>query len=249
MFDSYADIFAHRSRSYHGAMTRVPHARDAEFEAVIAPLERMPDGLLCDMPSGGCYLARYLPARIGYVAVEPVDEFLHSDGAKCGRVINAPITSVPLPDRSIDYVVSLAGLHHEASLPAVFNEMRRLVRPSGRVIIADVAIDTAPARFLNGFVAANNPLGHDGRFLDNATAGEIELAGFTVIDDVLLDVPWTFENFEQAAGFCRDLFGMAGVGQTAVREALEAELGFRSRGERQVELQWSLRRIICEPAR
>ena len=55
MFDSYAEIFAERGAAYHQAMAQSPRARDSEFLMVLEPLAAMPDGLICDMPSGGDY--------------------------------------------------------------------------------------------------------------------------------------------------------------------------------------------------
>lgn len=242
MFDSYADIFSQRSRSYHDAMMRVPRAREAEFRAVLDPVEDS-SGIVCDMPSGGGYLANYLAAGMRYVGVEPVKEFVDSHPLELGRALNVPITDVPLPDGSVDYVISLAGLHHEESLSDVFREMRRLVRESGRVIIADIAVNTPPAGFLNGFVARNNPLGHDGRFLDSSTTGLLEAAGLVVIDDALLHLPWEFDSPEQAGEFCRDLFGIVGLSPSVIIEALKSEIGFDGPG---VCLRWSLRRLICK---
>ena len=165
MYDTYAQIFAKRAGEYHHAMKSLPLARDAEFHAVLEPIRDASSGIVCDMPSGGGYLAGYLWTGLDYLAVDPATDFF-VEWPKALRRVVAEITDVPLGDGSIDHVVSLAGLHHEPSLPRVFDEMRRLLRPRGRAVLADVAIDTPPARFLNGFVAENCPLGHDGRFLD-----------------------------------------------------------------------------------
>src|SRR5262245_12321220 len=125
MFDSYAEIFAERGAAYHRAMAECPHARDAELKAVLEPLRGLPGGTLCDMPSGGGYLATLLPAGMRYVGVDPATDFVSAcpDGTLC---IKAPISAVPLGDGTADYIVSLAALHHEPDLPAVFREMRRL---------------------------------------------------------------------------------------------------------------------------
>lgn len=244
MFDTYAEIFEKRAGEYHHGMKSSPRARDHEFRAVLNPIRHSPPGILCDMPSGGGYLVDYLWAGMDYVAVDPATDFI-VELPKPLRRIEAEITNVPLPDGSVDYVVSLAGLHHETSLPRVFGEMRRLLRPGGRAVLADVAVDTAPARFLNGFVAEHCPLGHDGRFLDEQTAPSLEAAGFDILDDGLIDVPWVFDSLEEAGEFGRHLFGMTSLDPAQAAAAMEREIGFDIIDGRP-QLRWVLRRIVAE---
>ena len=242
MFDTYSEIFEQRGAAYHGAMAACPHARDAEFRAVLEPLAGR-EGLLCDMPSGGGYLAAHLAPGLRYIGVDPSEDFVRAcpAGIDCVR---ADITQVPLADGVVDCIVSLAALHHEPDLPAVFREMRRLLKPGGRAVICDVAAGTPPATFLNGFVDANNPMGHDGRFLDGATAGLIEAQGFAVVDDRLAEVPWAFASLAEAGEFCRHLFWMPILDAEAVAEAMDREIGFDMvDGPR---LRWVLRRIVCD---
>ena len=245
MFGSYAEIFAERGAAYHAAMAQCPHARDAEFRAVLEPLAGR-SGLLCDMPSGGGYLAVHLPAGMRYVGVDPSDDFIDACPAGVER-LKAAITSVPLPDGSVDCLVSLAALHHEPDLPAVFGEMRRLLKPGGRAVIADVAAGTPPAAFLNGFVDANNPMGHDGRFLDETTAGLIESAGFGIADDRVVDMPWQFGSPTEAGAFCRQLFWMPKLSADQVAAAMDREIEFDLIDGRP-HLRWALRRIVCDAA-
>ena len=246
MFDTYAEIFEQRAKEYHAAMRNSPRARDAEFLAAVEPFREVPAGLLCDMPSGGGYLADYLWPGMEYLAVDPATDFFIEWPRTLPRVLSE-ITAVPRADQSVDYVVSLAGLHHEPSLPRVFEEMRRLVRPGGRVVIADVAVDTPPARFLNGFVDENCPLGHEGKFLDEHSAPALEAAGFTILEDQLVEVPWAFDDLNEAGEFCRFLFGMVALPAEAVSDALERDIGFDTAngGPR---LKWALRRLVAEAA-
>jgi SAM-dependent methyltransferase len=244
VFDTYAEIFEKRAAEYHYAMRQSPRARDAEFVAVLDPIRHAASGLICDMPSGGGYLADYLWPGVDYLAVDPATDFFVEWPRPLQR-LHAEITSVPLANETVDYVVSLAGLHHEPSLPRVFEEMRRLLRPGGRVVLADVAADTPPARFLNGFVAENCPLGHDGRFLDEHCASMLEAAGFTVADDRLMDVPWTFDGMDEAGEFCRHLFGMTALGAEEAAGVMEREIGFDVDDGRP-RLRWTLRRIVAD---
>src|SRR3982750_1522486 len=245
MFNPYSEIFQQRAGAYHGAMAACPHARDAEFMAMIEPLGDVA-GLLCDVPSGGGYLAAHLPAGTRYIGVDPSDEFIDACPPGLER-LKADITDVPLGDGSVDAIVSLAGLHHEPDLGAVFREMRRLLRRSGRAIIAAAAVNTPPARFLNGFVDANNPMGHDGHFLDERTAGLIEAEGFRIVEDRQVDMPWVFDSLAEAGNFCRQLFWMPDLDASAVADAMGREIGFEVIDGRPY-LRWALRRIVCDAA-
>ena len=244
MFDTYADVFKQRAGEYHGAMARWPDARAAEFHAMIDPLAGVRDGLVCDMPAGGGYLARYLRPGLDYVGVEPADGFFDAGNKGLDRV-KSDLRAVALPDASVDHVVSLAGLHHEHDLAAVFGEMRRIVRPGGRVVIADAEAGSAPARFLNGFVAMHNPEGHDGRFFDDTTPGLIEAAGLKLVEDAMTDMPWAFGSRVEAGAFCKKLFWLPLLSEEAVADAMTDEIGFDERDGR-VHLRWALRRFICE---
>jgi SAM-dependent methyltransferase len=242
MFDTYAEIFEKRASEYHFAMKRWPMARAAEFKSVLEPLDEVADGLVCDMPSGGGYLADHLRRGLEYVAVDPASGFF-VEWEKPRQRITAEITNVQLADASVDHIVSLAGLHHEPSLPAVCSEMRRLLRPGGRLVIADAAVGTSPARFLNGFVAANNPMGHDGRFLDDRTAGLLQQAGFALLSEAQVPVPWVFDSLEEAGEFGRHLFGLTSLSPSAVAEALSQHIGFDTVDGRP-RLRWTLYRIV-----
>ena len=246
MFDTYAEIFEKRASEYHFAMQRWPLARAAEFRSVVEPLADLAGGLVCDMPSGGGYLADYLPERLNYVAVDPASGFF-VEWAKPRQRLTAEITSVPLANGTIDHIVSLAVLHHEPSLPAVFAEMRRLMKRGGRIVIEDAAAGTAPANWLNGFFAANNPMGHDGRFLDDKTAGLLEGAGFAILSEGPVAIPWVFDDFDAAGDFGRHLFGVTSLEPLAVAEAMGKEIGFDLVGGRP-HLRWELHRIVAEAA-
>jgi SAM-dependent methyltransferase len=246
MFDTYAEIFAERGASYHRAMAEFPRARDSEFRAVLEPLGVLGDGVLCDLPSGGGYLAEHVPSCVRYVGVDPSHDFIEACPPGLER-IEAPITEVPLPTGAADYIVCLAALHHEPDLASVFSEMRRLLKGGGRAILADVAVDTAPAAFLNGFLDRNNPMGHDGRFLDERLTRILEDAGFRIVDDRLMPTPWQFDSRRDAGAFCRNLFWMPDLSADEVADAIEQEIGLES-ADGTTRVQWVLRRVVGEAA-
>jgi SAM-dependent methyltransferase len=248
MFDTYQEIFAARATSYQAAMDAVPHARDAEFRCVVDPLPLRPGQRVCDMPAGGGYLRRHLPADVAYLAIEPSPDFVASCPSGPGHaVVQSAIEAVPLDDACVDHAVSLAGLHHSPDLAAALGEMRRLVRPGGRVVIADVAVDTPPAGFLNGYVDRNNPLGHRGTFLDDDTATVAARAGLELLDDRVIPLAWRFNDAQQAGWYCSALFGIREVSELDVARAMADQLG-GGLDPAGFTVAWSLRRLICRGA-
>jgi SAM-dependent methyltransferase len=248
MFDTYEGIFSKRAHSYEEAMARWPDARKAEFEMALAPLPLAAGSVVCDMPAGGGYLRRHLPAGVSYVAVEPSEPFFAN--CPCDEAamrLQCALDEVSLADASVDHVVSVAGLHHVPELDAVFREMRRLVRPDGWVVVADVNAGSASDDFLNGFVDARNPLGHKGVFFDDATPGRLAKAGLRVVDDRIVATPWSFASPAEMGAYCRALFGIADATVAEVVEQIDLRLG-RCPGPGAVNFGWPLRRLVCRPA-
>lgn len=244
MFDSYEEIFARRADRYEAAMAAFPRARDAEFAAVVDPIPTDARTIF-DMPAGAGYLRAYLPAESHYVAVEPAAYFFERCpvDARAGR-IQSPVEQVPIGDAAADVVVSLAGLHHAPDLGAIFREFRRLLRPGGTLIVADVSDGSKPDHFLNVYVHANNPMGHEGRFLGGQTVPLLEAAGFAILSDEEVRVPWRFANAGEAGAYCASLFGIEGPTAAEVASALRDIVGLSDEAGG-VCVEWSLRRLIC----
>lgn len=247
MFDTYESIFNERADSYDGAMADWPYARRAEFEMALAPLPLAAGAVVCDMPAGGGYLHRYLAEGVDYIAVEPSAHFFGQCPEEAGaRRLHCPLTAVPLDDASVDHVVSLAGLHHVLDLDPVFVEMRRLVRPDGWVVIADVDAGSAADDFLNGFVHAHNPMGHVGVFFDQSLPDRLARAGLHIVEDRVVNVPWSFTNADELGAYCRSLFGVRLATARQVAQQIHASFGVRT-APAAVNFDWPLRRLVCRP--
>ena len=244
MFDSYEEIFARRADRYEAAMAAFPRARDAEFEAVVASVP--PDArAIFDMPAGAGYLRAYLPAGRRYVAIEPAAYFFERcPSDESAERIQSPVEHVPCADGIADAVVSLAGLHHAPDLAAVFREFQRVLRPDGTLIVADVSEGSRPGQFLNGYVHANSPMGHVGHFLGADTVPLLDAAGFTVLSDEELPVPWRFAGADEAGAYGASLFGIEGPGVGDVADALRDLVGM-SRDAGGIRVDWTLRRLVC----
>jgi demethylmenaquinone methyltransferase/2-methoxy-6-polyprenyl-1,4-benzoquinol methylase len=111
----------------------------------VTALDLGPGSVVVDLACGTGDLCRDL-ARSGHT---PLGVDLSIGMLRHART-DAPLvqgdgTALPLPDRSVDGVVSGFALRNFVALPPVFAELARVVRPGGRVALLDVATPANPA--------------------------------------------------------------------------------------------------------
>ena len=246
--DTYEEIFNARGHLYNEATTSSPAAREAERAALITRMDLAPGQNICDLPAGGGYLAdgiyRVFGEEIKIICVEPAERF----GAAIHpafQIIHQPLDSLPLPDASFDRIGSLAGLHHVADRTACYREWHRVLKPGGKIVIADVQEGTGPAGFLNEFVHEHSPGGHVGKFFKPGDfTTDLEKAGFTEVSEELVDVSWRFESTEEMIHFCKILFAVELADHGQVQAAIHRHLGFRE-DHGATLMNWSLRYAVA----
>lgn len=239
--DSYQDIFDLRGERYHAAMRRCPLARLEELTLLPQAVGIRAGETLIDAPAGGGYLAGVLDPAVDYIAVEPTHSFFERcpQGDRRRR-LRGELKSIPLPDCCADAAVSLAGLHHETDVLAVFSELFRLLRPGGRFAMADVASGSPPDTFLNDFVDRYNSNGHRGVFFDEAVADALGRTGLAAVRIERRDIGWQFNNEAELLAFVRDLFGIDRADDATLREAVCDILGVRKSPSSGVVMNWHL---------
>lgn len=246
MFDPYREIFQERGDLYNRATRLAPEARAEERDALIDRLS-LDEGLsVCDVPAGGGYLADGIAARYGdrieLVCIEPSPVFAADLASDYRRVVGS-MERLPLADGCVDRLGSLAGMHHLPDRPAFLAEAVRVLRPGGRLVLADVAVDTDPARFLNGPVDQLCSTGHDGDFLRPGEVGDgLRALSLIDVEESYIPLRWRFADRETMVAFCRDLFGLTQGTLADVDEAIASHLEVDV--EDGVSMAWGLR-YIC----
>lgn len=237
----YQSIFNQRGNAYHQAMPLFPEARDQEFLEILRMAEPRAGQVICDAPSGGGYLQRYLSCQDHeIIALETSDTFhKHCRNNSQCRAVLSQLDKIKLPDSSVNCFISLAGLHHLPDRVAFFRESWRILHSGGICCVADVLEGTPPARFLNVFVDRWNSMGHKGDFFPPTGHTELESAGFRILDCQYGEYHWVFPGIEEMCRYTSLLFGLDRASLTDVLNGIDEYLGYEMI-EGQCRMNWGL---------
>lgn len=233
--DEYAEIFAHRGGDYHRAMRHYPRARDAEFAELFRHRPVRAGESVLDVPAGGGYLARTLPANVTVTSLEFSDGFL--PGMKVVETYGN--WDVSLHDRT----VCLAGLHHIDDQERFVSQLIAHTRRGGTVHIADVDCSQPIGRYLDGFVGRHNSTGHEGKYLTEKSFQA--LTGARVLSSEIRRCPWRFDSEASLLDFCGGLFGLTDYSVDELRSELNRAAGITRDGDDHI-VGWALRYIDIE---
>ena len=131
----------------------------------------------------------YLPVGIRWVGIEP-NKYMHSYlrelGLKLGLSIDIRVGTaehLPVPDNSMDAVISTQVLCSVADPPTVLREIQRVLKPGGRFLFVEhvAAASGTGLRRLQRLARPVSALIGDGCHPDRETWSDIEQAGFALI--------------------------------------------------------------------
>ncbi len=171
--------------------------------------ELKPGETVLDLGSGGGIDVLLSARRVGpegkAYGLDMTDEMLalarenqRKDGATNVEFLKGTIEAIPLPDRSVDVIVSNCVINLSSDKDAVLREAFRVLKPGGRFAVSDVVVRGALPEALRrsmelwvGCVA--------GALSEREYTTKLRAAGFA---DVEIE-PWRIYEFEDAKAFLR----------------------------------------------
>jgi arsenite methyltransferase len=148
--------------------------------------------VVLDLGSGGGADVFISAARVGpegrAYGVDMTDEMLelarrnqHEAGVENVEFLKGTIEDVPLPDDSVDVVISNCVINLSADKPAVFREAARVLRPGGRFAVTDIVADAGMDEETRGDLAQWTAC-IAGALSESEFRRELERAGFSDVE-------------------------------------------------------------------
>jgi ubiquinone/menaquinone biosynthesis C-methylase UbiE len=140
-----AAFFRDTAAEWDAVRTSMFGAR-ADLSAALALLD--PAMVVGDLGCGTGSLAASLAPHVSHVhAIDASPEMLAAAHARLSDVQNvtiteSPLESLPLPDAILDAAIMLLVLHHVAQPVRALTEARRVLKPGGRLLVADMRSHT-----------------------------------------------------------------------------------------------------------
>lgn len=219
----------------------LPNARDNEFVNIINEIDIIPGMTIVDMPSGGNYLKSYLPDNVNVIPLETSEIF-----AKLGHTKICNWSSLPLKNNSVDTILCCAAFHHVETKDRLKfrDEVERVLKVNGKLIIADVELGSQLDHYLNGFVNDNNSMGHVGWFLDKSFGDRFATENLVLKRNIYKEFLWEFsDDIDTSMAYMKLLFGIDKASKNDVKSYLKKHLNLVKVPHEKYKINWGLRYV------
>ena len=204
-----------RSTDYRIALSKFADAWRPDIACMNRLLQPERGETILEIGAGNGYFSRAIAACLGpeglLIASDPsVDQLSDLEGdAEHGNieVVATSADALDIGQEGIDAVWSRGAIHHVGDKTATFARCADLVRPGGRMVIADIFAGTRLARYFDGFIARSCSTGHEVAFLSREFAESLcALTGWgpPVFHEMI--TPWEFGSRADIGRFLHLLF-------------------------------------------
>lgn len=192
-----------------------------------------------DIGSGPGHLSFRLARRFARVtAVDPSASMLHTLAEEAARRgitnIASQVTraeSLPFADRSFDLVATRYSAHHWLEVPRALQEMRRVLRPGGRVLVLDLLGGDSP--LVDTHLQALELIRDPGHVRDYTTAEwsrHLYSAGFHIEHFESWPLRLEFQSWVERMAVPAELVGLLRTLMARAPEEVRTQLRFEADG-------------------
>jgi SAM-dependent methyltransferase len=236
----YDKTFSMRGSQYKYAVEKYPNVLHEEFSNAATMIYKTGAASVVNIPAACVPLASYL-SSLEYTVFETNKSF--------ADLTNTPwcsLDTIPILDDSIDCVISLASLHHASNKERCdfYNEVLRILRPNGNLIIGDVIKNSSQDKWLNEFVNKHNSAGHNGIFWSEKDMQLLVDSGFNSVEYCEISYFWNYDNVESMIDFSKNLFGLDKASNTQIYQGI-VEYLFPIFTNGAIKIPWKLGYFIC----
>ncbi len=140
---------------------------DEALETLIEWSHATKSDRVLDLATGGGYLARSFAPHVAWsLGVDLVMDMVvaarraaHDEGHANTGFLVAVVENLPLVDASLDLVMTRRGPHHFADIRRALDEIARVLKPGGRLLVEDLIVPEDPdlAAWINAFEKICSP--------------------------------------------------------------------------------------------
>lgn len=244
-----------RGKNYRLANDTVPGARKNEVNLMLKKISAKRGEIIVDFGCGNGILTYPLSMQVGTKGkIYAVD---NSKSSLEKLVKNSPTPNIkikilnseeiPLENKSVDAVVTLASFHHVPNKEKTFMEFSRILRHGGRLVMADVSDHTDVQKYFDGPVDKFCSTGHKHKFLDKKWAEKLcKKVGLRLKEFKVEQVHWQFDSEFQAKKFLHTIHDAICTPEECLKDA-KKYLGFFEKGGK-FNLNWQLFYLIAQKA-
>jgi ubiquinone/menaquinone biosynthesis C-methylase UbiE len=142
--DQVADAFGSTAAAY---LTSAVHATGADLATLAREVAATPGAAVLDLGCGAGHVSfAVAPHAESVVAYDIAEQMLatvagaaEQRGLGNIRTQQGPAEQLPFADASFDWALSRMSAHHWHDVPSALREVRRVLKPGGRVLFVDIA--------------------------------------------------------------------------------------------------------------
>lgn len=215
--------------------------RQKERGEILAWLKPKKNEVIVDFGGGNGYVAEYIaPYCKRVIILDPSQQLLaHAPkNPKIETILISDDGTLPLEAESVEVILTVRAIHHVRNYHTVFAEFNRILKPAGRLLIADIPEGSVQAEHFDAIVSLYCKAGHHRAWLNKTYVESLCKKHRFKLQRLELGNTWIEFNSKQEAAKITKLWHDLSLDERDIITILEKH-GLKSEKNKQI-LPWPL---------